>query len=118
MGERLALSTGEIRCERCHRRLNACSYERRRFGNLGRSCYARRARAVRALYASRNAAASRAAELIELGALIPMKRPGFYRVPSADGRSAYTTCSRGCTCPAGIHAKLCKHSVAAAVLTV
>lgn len=116
MSEKLALTAPEARCLRCGRRLDPCSNERRRYGSLGRSCHARRARAVAALYASRNRAAAQAAELIELGALVPMRRPGFYKVPSSDGTSYYTACSRGCTCPAGIHVRLCKHAVAAAVL--
>lgn len=112
----LAICAPVVVCERCHRRLNPCSAERRRYGALGRSCHARRARAVAALRASRNRAAEAAAELIELGALIPMKRPGFYQVPSSDGSETYITCAKRCNCRGGLYDKLCKHSVAAAVL--
>jgi hypothetical protein len=56
---------------------------------------------------------AKAAELIELGAIVPGAFPGMYRAVSSDGTTWYLTSADGCSCPA---TAACYHRFAAAIL--
>ncbi|MFI6251500.1 DUF6011 domain-containing protein [Streptomyces sp. NPDC051016] len=61
---------------------------------------------------------AKAEELIEQGALIPL-RPGIYLTPSSDGTQTYRTHRAACSCPAGIKGiHPCKHRIAAHILSL
>lgn len=55
----------------------------------------------------------KAAELIELGAIVPAGYGNVFRVVSSSGQLTYWASPDGCTCPAGT---LCYHRIAAAIL--
>jgi uncharacterized Zn finger protein len=58
----------------------------------------------------------KAAELLEQGAVVPLRATGKNRVflvVSSDGSSSYRTARAACTCPAGLKAvHTCKHRIA------
>ena len=61
---------------------------------------------------------AKAEELIEQGALIPL-RAGIYLAPSSDGERTYKTHRAACSCPAGIKGlHPCKHRIAAHILSL
>jgi Family of unknown function (DUF6011)/SWIM zinc finger len=61
---------------------------------------------------------AKAEELIEQGALIPL-RAGIYLAPSSDGSQTYRTHRAACSCPAGIKGlHPCKHRIAAHILSL
>ena len=61
---------------------------------------------------------AKAEELIEQGALIPL-RAGISLAPSADGARTYKTHRAACSCPAGIKGiHPCKHRIAAHILSL
>jgi hypothetical protein len=97
-----------VNCLRCGRKLTAAASISRRYG---RGCAAkiRRAAMETALAEMTPAQAAKAIELISDGALVPMRRSGVYQVASSDGSTTYLTHTAGCSCPAGIHQRLCFH---------
>lgn len=61
----------------------------------------------------------KAEELIEQGALIPLRGLRVFLAVSSDGSTAYKTHRAACTCPAGIKgAHVCKHRIAAHILSL
>ncbi|MEV5944538.1 DUF6011 domain-containing protein [Streptomyces sp. NPDC051994] len=56
-----------------------------------------------------------ARELIEDGAIIPLRSVAFLTV-STDGTETYRSAPTGCTCPAGIKGSRCYHQLAARML--
>ena len=61
---------------------------------------------------------AKAEELIEQGALIPL-RTGIYLAPSSDGERTYKAHRTACSCPAGIKGlHPCKHRIAAHILSL
>lgn len=61
---------------------------------------------------------AKAEELIEQGALIPL-RSGIYLAPSSDGSRTYKAHRAACSCPAGIKGlHPCKHRIAAHILSL
>lgn len=56
-----------------------------------------------------------AQELIEDGAIIPLRSVVFIAV-STDGTETYKTAPTGCTCPAGLKGSRCYHQLAARML--
>jgi len=61
---------------------------------------------------------AKAEELIEQGALIPLRR-GIYLAPSSDGTRTYKAHRTACSCPAGIKGlHPCKHRIAAHILSL
>jgi Family of unknown function (DUF6011) len=115
MIELLALPVPTVRCVRCGRPLRAVSSRDKGYGP---TCYARVARAARVLLASTNSAAQRAGELLlDAGlARLPGHRGRVFRTVSSNGSTTYLTSPDGCTCKAGLHARLCYHAVAATIL--
>lgn len=56
-----------------------------------------------------------ARELIEDGAIVPLRSVVFVAV-STDGTETYKTAPTGCTCPAGLKGARCYHQLAARML--
>ena len=100
-------------CTRCGRPLTGARAIRRGYGWR---CYARIQRAARALLASPNSAAWRAADALLDGVFVRHPHSRVYRVVSSDGSKVYLTHPCGCTCEAGLHSKLCWHRAGVTVL--
>lgn len=54
----------------------------------------------------------KASELLELGAVVPVRGRRVFRVISSDGHSSYLTAAQACNCPAGLRGRHCYHRVA------
>lgn len=59
---------------------------------------------------------AKAVELIEAGGIVPTSRPGVFRTVSSDGTVVYLTHSATCTCPGGLHGRVCYHTIAARLI--
>ncbi|MFI9079146.1 DUF6011 domain-containing protein [Streptomyces sioyaensis] len=100
------------RCLHCHRPLrNARSIA----NGYGPTCAAkiRRAPVDTTDYQPHQITSAR--ELIEDGAIIPLRSVVFVAV-STDGTETYRTAPTACTCPAGLKARRCYHQLAARML--
>lgn len=102
------------KCRKCHRTLtNAASIAL----GWGPTCYrkikqAAKAKVIAALYKPHQIV--KAKELLDLGALVPLRGRHVFLVPSSDGTETYRTHRAACTCPAGIKGlHPCKHRIAA-----
>ncbi|KAA9379691.1 hypothetical protein F5972_08550 [Microbispora cellulosiformans] len=58
----------------------------------------------------------KAREVIELGGLLPTRRPTMWTVVSSDGEATYLTAVQACTCPAGRRQRRCYHRAGAAIM--
>jgi hypothetical protein len=104
-------------CKRCGRKLTAAASIAR---GRGATCarIVREAAKAKAIAQYKPHQVVKAVELIELHALVPLRR-GVYQVPSSDGTATYLAHRCGCTCPAGLKAEhVCKHRIAAHLLTI
>ncbi|MFG3157266.1 DUF6011 domain-containing protein [Streptomyces sp. NPDC048219] len=60
---------------------------------------------------------AKATELIEQGAVIPLRARRVFQVVASDGLTTYKTAAQACTCPAGRRGEhLCYHRIAAQIL--
>jgi hypothetical protein len=84
----------------------------------GEGCRRRVFRAATVLSASENRSAEKAADLLLDAGLVLLPGHGskVWRSVSSDGERTYLTTADHCNCPAGLHCKLCYHSVAVAIL--
>jgi uncharacterized protein DUF6011 len=105
-------STGTAHCLRCGRTLSAAASIARGYGP---TCRTRVRRAAANVVDFSAAQLDSAAELIEDGAIVPI-RPGVFRTVATDGTGTYLTAPQGCTCPAGLKARRCYHRAAAQIL--
>lgn len=103
----------KVTCTACGRVLRSARAVRLGYGWR---CWAKVQRAARVLEASGNAAAARAAEALLQGAYVKHPHRKVWSVVSGDGTTTYLTHPQGCTCPAGLHQRLCYHRAGAAVL--
>jgi hypothetical protein len=110
-------TTQPTRCRGCHRPLrNARSIAAGRGPVCARKV--RQATAAQA-HVHKPAAIEKAVELIELGAITPLRGRRVFTVISSDGTQTYKTAPSGCTCPAGIKGRFtCYHRVAAQILAL
>ena len=105
------------RCLRCGRALTAA---RSVTNNYGPTCRRRVRDAARAQVAAQYKPHQvvKAEELIEQGALVPLRGRRVFLTVSTDGATTYRTHRAACTCPAGIKgAHPCKHRIAAHLVT-
>lgn len=109
----LAIEAGEHRCLRCRRLLRARTSVVRGYGPV---CAARVGRAAATLERLGGRVGAKAAELLVGGGLVPSSHRGVWLVPSSDGTRTYRAHARGCSCPAGVHQRLCAHRCGAVVL--
>ncbi|WP_377271901.1 DUF6011 domain-containing protein [Peterkaempfera sp. SMS 1(5)a] len=111
----MSATTEHTNCLRCGRTLTSTTS---RTTGYGPTCRAkvRNAQRTADLTDYKPAQIDSARELIEDGAIIPL-RPRIYRAVSSDGTETYLTARQGCTCPAGIKGRNCYHRAAVAILT-
>lgn len=60
---------------------------------------------------------TKALELLEMGALVPIRQNRIFLVVSEDGSEVHRTAATGqCNCPAGLRSVRCYHAAAAALV--
>lgn len=105
------------KCLRCGRALTAGTSVARGYG---RSCGARIRTAAEAATRTaefKPAQVDKAVELIEAGAIVPMRGRRVFAVVSSNGLDRYLTAPQSCTCAAGLKGQhVCYHRVAAHLL--
>ncbi|MEC3995194.1 hypothetical protein VSR01_17295 [Actinacidiphila sp. DG2A-62] len=107
------------RCLKCHRILRCPSPD-----GYGPKCRRKIRRATKApeLGQYKPHLVEKAVELLEQGAVVPLRRTGKNRVflvVSSDGGSNYRTARAACNCPAGLKAiYMCKHRIAVHALEI
>jgi hypothetical protein len=109
------MSTRDAHCTKCGRPIRSA---RALETSLGESCRRRVYRAARMLLASKSESAKKAADLLLDAPPIRLASHGgrVWRTVNQDGQRTYLTTIDHCTCPAGIHCRLCYHSAAVAVM--
>lgn len=103
-------------CLRCRRALRVPTTD-----GYGPKCRVMVRKAARAKVAAqyKTHQVAKAEELIEQGALIPLRANRVFLAVSTDGSATYKTHRAACTCPAGIKGvHPCKHRIAAHILSV
>ncbi len=106
---RATATTKHTRCLRCRRPLRNPSPD-----GLGPKCRRKVRRAARTEAAHPQWQRNKATELIELGAVVPLRQNRIFLVVSDDGTEIYRTAATGqCNCPAGLRSVRCYHAVAA-----
>lgn len=107
-------TSGQHHCEGCGRVITSA---RSIAACRGRWCQAKLRRAQAAqLAAVKPEQHAKAVELIEQRGIVATSRPGVFRTVASKGDAIYLTHSATCTCPAGLHGRLCYHSVAARII--
>ncbi|MFB7113491.1 hypothetical protein [Streptomyces sp. NPDC056291] len=102
-------TTEPTRCLRCRRPLRVPSQD-----GYGPRCRAKLRRAARTEATHPQWQVTKAAELLELGAVVPLRQNRIFLVVSDDGSEVYRTAATGqCNCPAGLRSVRCYHAVAA-----
>jgi hypothetical protein len=99
-----------VKCIRCGRTLRSEASMTR---GMGPTCASKVAKAT---VDTKAATLTKARELIELAALVPVKGRHVFRVVSSKPDQTYLTAARNCTCPAGIRGRECYHTVAVRLL--
>lgn len=107
-----AATTTHTNCLRCGRTLTSVKSQA---AGYGPTCarHIRHAQVALADYKPHQVQSAR--ELIEDGAIIPLRSVIFIAV-STDGTETYKTAPTGCTCPAGLKGARCYHQLAARLL--
>lgn len=107
-----ATTADHSNCLRCGRVLRSA---KSRAAGYGAKCAAkvRRSPVDIADYKAHQVASAR--ELIEDGAIIPLRSVVFIAV-STDGTETYRTAPTACSCPAGLKGSRCYHQLAARML--
>lgn len=104
-------ATPTATCKRCYATLTSAASIAR-----GRGAHCERlARKEAAVADYKPAQVTAALELIEDGAIIPI-RSKVFRTVSTDGAELYLTAPQGCSCPAGVKGRRCYHRAAATML--
>ncbi|MEU5596835.1 DUF6011 domain-containing protein [Streptomyces sp. NPDC020298] len=107
-----AAATTHTHCLRCGRVLRSAKSQATGYGP---TCarHIRRAQVALTDYKPHQIASAR--ELIEDGAIIPLRSVVFIAV-STDGTETYKTAPNACSCPAGLKGSRCYHQLAARML--
>ncbi|MFD4257729.1 DUF6011 domain-containing protein [Streptomyces sp. NPDC058534] len=107
-----AATTHHTNCLRCGRTLTSTKSQA---AGYGPTCarHIRRATVDLAAYKPHQVASAR--ELIEDGAIVPLRSVVFIAV-STDGTETYRTAPTACTCKAGLKGARCYHQLAARLL--
>lgn len=99
-------------CLRCGRSLKSAKSQA---AGYGAKCAAKVRRSPADLSDYKPHQITSARELIEDGAIIPLRSVIFITV-STDGTETYRTAPTGCNCPAGLKGSRCYHQLAARML--
>jgi uncharacterized Zn finger protein len=105
-------------CLRCGRALTSAKSTA---AGYGPTCTRKVREAARAevIAQYKPAQVAKAEELIEQGALIPLRANRVFLAVSSDGTQTYKTHRAACTCPAGLKGRhACKHQIAAHILSL
>lgn len=103
-------------CLRCGRKLTSAKSVATGYGP---TCTRRVKAAAKAqvIAAHKPTTVAKAQELIEQGAIVPLRGHRIFTVISSDGTATYKTAAQACTCPAGIKGRfVCYHRVAAQIV--
>lgn len=101
------------KCNRCGRTLRSAKSIARGYGP---TCTSKIAKAAK-IATEKPAQVTKALELIELNAIVPVKGRTVFRSISSDGTRTYLTAATGqCTCPAGLKSRQCYHGLAASLI--
>ncbi|GGZ73084.1 hypothetical protein ACFOOM_01090 [Streptomyces echinoruber] len=101
--------TERDRCLKCRRPLRRPSLD-----GYGPKCRLKIRRAARTNTTHPTWQVAKALELLELGAVVPLRANRIFLVVSDDGTEIYRTAATGqCNCPAGLRSARCYHTVAA-----
>lgn len=103
-------------CLRCRRALRNPSTD-----GYGPKCRVMVRKAAKAAVVSqyKTHQVAKAEELLEQGALVPLRANRIFLAVSSDGTQVYKTHRAACTCPAGIKGRhACKHQIAAHLLSL
>lgn len=108
-------ATTATKCNRCGRTLRSA---RSIAAGYGPTCKAKVATATTtATVGYKPAQVDKAAELIELGGIVPVRGRRVFRAISSDGTRTYLTAPQACTCAAGLKGQhVCFHRIAATIL--
>ncbi|WP_086859799.1 hypothetical protein [Streptomyces milbemycinicus] len=102
-------ATEHGRCLKCRRPLRKLSLD-----GYGPKCRAKLRRNARQDATNPKWQVAKALELLELGAVIPLRQNRIFLVVADDGTEVYRTAATGqCNCPAGLRSVRCYHAVAA-----
>ena len=104
------------KCLKCHRALTSAASIARGYG---RTCATKVKAAAKAAITTTHKPhlVAKAEELIEQGAIVPIRGRRIFAVVSSDGTSTYKTAAQACSCPAGIKGRhVCYHRIAAQIL--
>ncbi|MET7809798.1 SWIM zinc finger family protein [Streptomyces sp. NPDC005395] len=105
-------TTEDTRCLKCRRPLRRPSPD-----GLGPKCRRKVRRKARTETTRPSWQTAKAAELLELGAVVPLRQNRVFLVVSDDGTELYRTAATGqCNCPAGLKSVPCYHALAAMYL--
>jgi hypothetical protein len=100
------------RCLRCHRPLRSAKSIARGYG---KGCAAKIRHSAADLADFKAHQINSARELIEDGAIIPLRNQVFIAV-SSDGTETYYSHPTNCNCPGGLKGSTCYHQLAARLL--
>ncbi|MGW4731793.1 hypothetical protein ACWEQC_21965 [Streptomyces shenzhenensis] len=102
-------TTEHGRCLKCRRPLRKPSPD-----GYGPKCRLKVRRNARTDTTNPKWQVAKALELLELGAVIPLRQNRIFLVVADDGSEVYRTAATGqCNCPAGLRSVRCYHAVAA-----
>lgn len=106
-------------CRRCRATLTSARSVARRIGNrclrLERAEATARAKAVAGV---KPEMVAKAHELIEDGAIIPLRGHRVFQAVASNGVDLYLVASQACNCQAGLKGRTCYHKVAARILAL
>lgn len=102
-------TTDHTRCLKCRRPLRKPSPD-----GLGPKCRRKVRATARKDTTHPKWQIAKAVELLELGAVVPLRQNRIFLVVSDDGTELYRTAATGqCNCPAGLRSVRCYHALAA-----
>jgi ribosomal protein L37E len=107
-----AAATTHTHCLRCGRTLTSAKSQA---AGYGPTCARHIRRAAVDLTEYKPHQVTSARELIEDGAIVPLRSVVFIAV-SSDGTETYKTAPTACSCPAGLKGSRCYHTLAARLL--
>lgn len=108
-----ATTTQTTQCGRCGRTLTDPESVAAGYGPV---CAKRIAEAAQTSI-HQPAQVAKAVELIETGGMVTVHHGRAYRAVSSDGQRTYLVAREACTCPAGLHGRLCYHRISVEILT-
>lgn len=110
------MTASHSHCLRCGRKLTSAASMATGYGP---TCKAkvRAAAQAQVIAAHKPTTIAKAKELIEQGAIVPLRGRRIFTVVASNGNDTYKTAPQACTCPAGLKGRfVCYHRVAAQIV--